>query len=145
MIIVHGGLFPCCSQGAIDPNQYLVLILAPGLWGEQVEVQDFMSNKEIVNPFLAQSCCFVFIKMVLTTATLGVGGWVGGRGETRAGQLLASSDAYAMQPSSLIFQPLLLKHFISSPEKPSAFCFTTSFLFFVFYLLIFSFYFSFPC
>lgn len=85
-----------------------------------MEVQDFMSNKEIVNPSLAQSCCFVFIEMVLTTAS-SRGGWVGGRGETRAGQLLASSDAYAMQPSSLIFQSLLLKHFINSSEEPSAF------------------------
>lgn len=54
--------------------------------------------------------CFVF------TETAGwvsgwVSGWVGEAAEL--GQLLASSDTYTMQPSSLIFQSLPLKHFIS--------------------------------
>lgn len=50
--------------------------------------------------------CFVFTKMAGW-----VSGWVGEAAEL--GQLLASSDAYTMQSSSLIFQSLPLKHFIS--------------------------------
>lgn len=57
-----------------SPNRDLVLILPPGLREKQVEAQDFVSNEEIVNPALGLSCCFVFIRMVLTTAS-SRGGW----------------------------------------------------------------------
>lgn len=96
-MIVHHGLFPCCSLGAVGPNQYLVLILAPGLPGEQVEVQDFVSNEEIVNPSLAQSCCFVFIKMVLTTAS-SWGGWVREERQERASCLHHLTRHAAFKP-----------------------------------------------
>lgn len=67
---------PASTQllAALGPNQSLALILAPGLQGSASRGQDFAGHEEIVNPSLAQSGCFVFIKVGLTTAS-SWGGW----------------------------------------------------------------------
>lgn len=138
---VVGSLFLfACFHAALAEINTLFEFWPKGLQGEQVEVQDFVSNEEIVNPSLAQSCCLVFAEVLLTTTSSR-----GGR-ERRDGNGPAPCIIWRLRHAA--FKP----HFSVAAFEALhqlirgtfCLCFMMSFLFFVFYLLIFS-YFCFSC
>lgn len=107
-----------CSPSQVStlllvPNQCLVLILAPGLQGAQVGVRTWRAKGK-VNPSLAQSCWFVCMKTVLTTAS----NWVGAGGWEESREPFASSDACATQPSCLIFSHCFWSTSLANQRNP---------------------------